>query len=67
MMEGMNQKMEDAVQHKIEQIIIAASKFQDEPERAEEYIRRTVKNIWTTGKEFGKQLQIDDIFNPNMN
>ena len=66
-MEDMNQKIEDAVQHKIEQIVLAATKFQDEPERAEEYIRRTVKNIWTSGKEFGKQMQINDIFSPNMN
>jgi hypothetical protein len=66
-MQNVNEEIEKAVQHKINQCIAAAKKYQEEPERAEEYIRRTINLIWTTGKQVGEEVMKEELFKPNMN
>ena len=50
------------VEHKLKQILQAAADYQNNPEKAKEYITRTVRNISTAGKELGKLSVVDELF-----
>lgn len=56
-------QLDEGVQKVLIQILRAAQDFNNNPGKAEEYIRRKVNAIYTCGKEMGRQLIVDEIFN----
>lgn len=50
------------IDNKISQILKAAIDYQNNPDKAKEYIFNTVKNIVKASKEFGKMSVTEELF-----
>lgn len=59
----MTEKQFDAlVDIKISQLLKAAADYHNNPEKAKEYIIKTVKNISLAGKQLGQIAMVDELF-----
>lgn len=47
---------------KIQQVLKAAMDYNSNPDKAKEYITRTILNITKAGKMFGKEVLVDELF-----
>lgn len=56
-------ELDEGVQKVIIQILRAAQDFNNNPEKAEKYIRKRINDIYTCGKAMGRQLVVGEIFN----
>ena len=52
----------DLVEIKIAQIFKAVRDHKNDPNKAEEYIYRTIKNIAEAGKQLGQMSLVDELF-----
>ena len=50
------------VDNKIHQLLKAAIDYQNNPDKAKDYIFETVKNIVKASKEFGKRSVVEELF-----
>lgn len=57
------QQLDEGVQRVLVQILKAAKDYNNNPEKAHEYIVRKVNAIYIAGKEMGKQSLLDNLFN----
>lgn len=59
----MTQKEFDALLDiKLSQLLKAAAEYHNNPDKAKEYIIKTVKNIALAGKQLGQMAIIDELF-----
>lgn len=56
-------ELDKGVELLINSIMKATKDYQNNPEKAEEYIRRKVAAIYQAGKEIGREYALNDIFN----
>ena len=57
------QELDNAAARVIENIMKAAMDYQNNPEKAREYIIRKAKALYDAGKGMGRQSVIDELFN----
>jgi len=57
-------EMKELLDKRIDALLIAASKYSEEPERVSQYIRNSVLTVWEVGVEVGKSIVVDEMFNP---
>lgn len=56
------QQFNQLVEIKIQQLLKAAADYHNNPDKAKEYIIKTVKNIVLAGKHRGQMAIIDELF-----
>lgn len=57
-------EMRELLEKRIEAMLKAASVYSTEPERASDYIRKSVHTVYEVGVEVGKSLVVEELFNP---
>jgi phage portal protein BeeE len=56
------QQFDTLVEHKLSQILKAAADYNTNPDKAKEYITRTIRNISEASKQLGQMSLVDELF-----